>query len=214
MREILKDAGLEAKAGGSLMDNKVEIFPKQYSVGEGRCGNQVWLPLAGKSVPLRESLIEDGYRDGKREDAKGLIWPLSKEVEKRTKPERKTGSGPTAENPVECDAELAEIWSMLESLKFDNEEKDDFSYQRWMDIGFALNHGLARNDKGREMWSAWSCKGASASGPGDESIWAECEYKWSTMGLDGNVRNAITLDTLRFLSRQVRRAAPRSPPGP
>lgn len=50
--EVLGSCGLTNGTRG-VINGECEIFPKQASVGIGKYGNQVILPLSGWSVPLR-----------------------------------------------------------------------------------------------------------------------------------------------------------------
>ncbi len=204
MREILTDAGLTAKAGGCVSRGEVEIFPKQDKVqpgdGPGSFGNQAWLPLAGKSAPLKASLVADTYISGRREDVleglTGYLWPLSEGVEKRVRPEYGEGAGPGGGVPPHS-MPIGKIRRMLTFIAKDHGSKDDWSYATWMQtVAFGLHHETEGSEEGFQLWFEWSLtldKGA------DENA---LRAKWMSIKKknDGSDGRVVTLGSVMQLA--------------
>lgn len=74
MRTILACIGFSDGAGG-VANRQLEVFPKQSEIATTGFGNQFILPLAGKSVPLDESMAPLP-----RESLIAMFWPTSTPV--------------------------------------------------------------------------------------------------------------------------------------
>lgn len=156
VREFLNAAILTVgyKNGtGGVGKKEIEIFPKQNSVPEGGFGNQFFLPLAGKSVPLDPifdlDLMDKGY-------AAKMKWPVSapvvfvKQNALRTKNELMGGPRrPIGDHSLH--AESPEL--VLEALKH---VKNDVDYDEWIKILAALKGALGGNEKYYPEIEAWA----------------------------------------------------------
>jgi hypothetical protein len=117
---------------------EVEVFPKQDSVPLDGFGNQVILPLAGKSVPLDEFCMPLD-----REHALSMQWPASKPVPVIEKESAELARGP---NPARYDM----VASALDAIP--NEAEDDVDYDTFMKIMFGVVDGLGgRTDEARDL---------------------------------------------------------------
>lgn len=112
---ILRSCGYKSGTGG-VAAGEVEIYPKSDEVKPGRWGTQVWLPLAGLSVPLAWEDLAGELVPGSRDDVvgSGWVWPVADPVPVVERPAPRVlaagGSG------AETAAELAEIREMLGSV--------------------------------------------------------------------------------------------------
>ncbi len=184
LRVILAGTGFRDGTAG-VARGEIEIFPKQDSVAEGGFGNQFFLPLAGKSVPLEPLL---GLDPTDRDYAATLDWPVSDPVPVL---ERPAVALPPAPRELQS-ADLEKLRMMLTFIKPD--AAGDYSYDLWINkVGLALHHETQGSDDGLDLWDEWSARGHSY--PGHDV----CKYKWSTFS--GNTNRPTTVGTLKRLAR-------------
>ncbi len=187
---VLRSCMLKSGAGGLDVD-EVEIFPKQDFVPEGGYGNQVWLPLGGVSRPLEPDLVNGCLRPVALEwlvnvwDVGGWDWMISEPVPELPAIVRE------AHVPIVLDESalgerMSELKGMLDCVQ-------DYSYDTWLKIGFALHEGTAGRDEGLALWDEWSSRGAAYEA-------GACAAKWESMGKGGEGRNTVGLGTLRHLA--------------
>lgn len=187
---VLRSCMLGSGAGG-LDADEVEIFPKQDYVPEGGYGNQVWLPLGGISRPLEPDLIDGTLRPAPLEwlvnvwDVGGWDWIVSEPVPELPAVER-PAHVPVVLDESAMEEKVVEIRAMLSAVQ-------DYSYDTWLKIGFALHEGTAGRDEGLALWDEWSSRGAAYEA-------GACAAKWESMGKGGEGRNTVGLGTLRHLA--------------
>jgi len=194
LESVLRSCMLKSGTGG-LDAGEVEIFPKQDHVPIGGYGNQVWLPLGGVSHPLEPDFVDGTLRPAPLDwlvtmwDVGGWDWAVSDVV-------------PVLPPlPVVADAAPREIITFNEADQSKVGELQgmlscvqDYSYDVWLKIGFALHEATGGDDRGLGLWDEWS-----ARGPAYES--GVCAAKWATMGKGGESKNTIGLGTLRHLAQ-------------
>ena len=179
---------------------KVEIFPKQNRVAIGKIGSQVWLPFSGKSgVMVMEGIgaypalgagfVEDGTVLGIGDVLDlGLEWVKSNGVPFVERPVLEVGEGSGLSG-----GDLKALAEKLDFVGFD--QGADYSYERWLQVGFALHHETGGGLGGLDLWQRWSRKG---SGYSVEA----CDDKWQTMGGGGvGVGEMVTGRTVEALAR-------------
>lgn len=166
---VLRACMLRGGAGG-VARGEVEIFPKQDSVGEGGYGNQVWLPLGGKSVPLVAD-ADGALEVGGREWLAGVVsvagwrWEMSSDVAVVARPE-KVQRAPVVRDEATSGERVREAREWLGWVK-------DYSYDQWLRVGMCLHHGLGGSAEGLALWEEWSL-----GGDGFED--GACAAKWGT----------------------------------
>lgn len=186
LEEVLASIGYKNGTGG-VASQQIEIFPKQDKVEEGRFGNQFFLPLTGKSLPL-ETLFD--LEVMQPEYALSIDWKISKPVTKREKPKLPTNVLPTYSN--NDSAAIKELRLILSYIK--PSIGDDFDYDLWVKIGAAIHFETEGSAEGLSLWDELSARGVSYQG------YEECEEKWETFKHNGE--RVVTISTLKYLARE------------
>jgi len=193
---IVGVVGLSSGSSG-VACGRVEIFPKQNKVAVGKVGCQVWLPFSGKSgVMVMEGLgawptlgagfVDDGTVLGLADVLDlGLQWVKSAPVPVVEKPVLEPGTGLIS-------GDLKILADKLEFIGFD--QGGDYSYDRWLQVGFAIHHETSGGSDGLELWERWSARGAGY-------FTGACDHKWQTMG-SGSGSEVVTGRTLGVLARE------------
>lgn len=157
VRACVEWAGFKEGTGG-VGKRQVEIYPRQDSVGVGKRGSLVWLPLAGESVPV--TLGDGGAVIGRREDAEwmpALEWcvvPPAAPADERAGGGSGAGGKPTIPW-IDVLAALAAI---------DNTGEKSLDYDGWLRVVMAVHYeSVARGMEAEglaavEAWSAQSHK--------------------------------------------------------
>lgn len=127
-----------------LVENQIEVFPKQSDVAVGGFGNQFILPLAGASEPLDLGL---GICTGK-ESIVGMAWPTSTPVPDLERPAR------VGEDLVYDAEPIEKVSAALAAIK--NDGPSDYDW--WRNIGFAVHEATGGSEEGREVFMAWSAQ--------------------------------------------------------
>lgn len=182
IKQGLQSHGFKPGTAG-LTKGEIELFPKQDHVPVGGYGNQVWLPLGGKSAYLRSNeFVDDTLRPVSPESYGPEIWAMSDPVPVREKPVR--AALPALQEDQIEDA-LVDAAKMLPFIR-------RYDYDSWMRVGFALHNLSQGSDAGLVLWDNWSSKGDGYE-PGG------CTAKWATMdrGSDGR-RADVGIGTLRL----------------
>jgi len=195
MNEILAACGLREGSAGGLMAKRVEIFPKQHALSFTGTGNQTFLPLARKSVPLDKT----GFMAGEmqplpRNAILNEPWRVSAPVKFVKTPEIVI-SAVNAEN-----FNSDHYKELLSFIGFDTDV--DYSYEVWLEVGFGLHHASGGSEEGLALWDAWSAKGSSYSV--DDFEGGECLYKWETMHEDNNGSDGTKVITGRSIKHRAR----------
>lgn len=158
LTQVLADCGFTNGVKG-LIDNEVEIFPKQDEIRPGAYGNQFILPLAGLSVPLdvgtfevlsKESIID---RD----------FTLSFDVPLQQRPVRV--------KPVDTEPKDLEDWQ--EALRaIPNSGDNELDYDGWRNIIFAIHSASGGSDEGLALAHEFSAKSSRYDGDFlDNRVW-------------------------------------------
>ena len=199
--KVVDVVGLKPGTSG-VANGKVEIFPKQNKVAVGKIGSQVWLPFSGRSgvitmeglggwPALGAGFVEDGTVLGLGDVLDlGLQWVKSADVAFVERLVLEFGEGLGLSG-----GDLKILAEKLDYVGFD--QGSDYSYDRWLQVGFALHHETGGGVDGLDLWRQWSARGAGYS---DE----ECEFKWQTMGGSSGVGvgEMVTGRTLGVLARE------------
>ncbi len=141
MRGVLSDHDLYDGPGG-LAKGAVEVFPKQNKVVVGKFGNQVWLPLAGKSNPLAPESLMDLPRQAVCELAMEMSAPV---------PVLEMPPAPGYEMAVPPTGEMALYRQALMLLPASYYNGEGSAYQNWLNILFALHYESGGSEVGRSI---------------------------------------------------------------
>lgn len=181
LKEVLNALGLSSGTQG-LANSEVELFPKQDHVPEGGFGNQVWLPLGGKSAYLCcNELIDEFLRPVAPKNYDASIWVMSDAVPVL---ERPVQEALPAILPEDIEDALIEVADMLPSIKA-------YDYDNWIRVGFAIHNVSGGSDAGLVLWDNWSSHGPNYE-PG------VCSKRWGTMARGSG--NDVGIGTLRMLA--------------
>ena len=175
-----------------VKNQQIEIFPKQNQVETGRYGSQVFLPLAGNSVPLD---MANGLSLMPRDAILALEWPLSKPVPLLNRPFPSLRSKRSA--LVEANYAL---WR--EQIKF--LDPDECSYEDWLRIGMALHYETNGALEGLELWDMWSSgelRNDGETGSAKYLSYSDLEHRWN--GFKINLQKPVTQDTIAKLARKA-----------
>jgi hypothetical protein len=138
------------------------------------------------SPKLRQFVRLTGWRQG----PVGELAPLPEEL--RAPIDRRDTTAP-AEPAADAPVDLAVVESALEKLD------PDTSYKEWLEVGFALHHGLG--PQGLEVWDRWSASDGST-----KYRHGECAERWKSFKGRG-----ISIDSLFYLARKAGWRDPRDP---
>jgi len=172
IRELIGELGYIDKAGGrGVLDNQVEVFPKQDSVPLGSYGNQFILPLGGNSRFIDPVF---GLMDDNEEAASEIVWEMSDPVVAVDRPKKKD------------EGELIELieaqpLDLTRDQIIDVMKRVDVSttgYDEWMRIGAALHHQFEGSDEGLKLFDAWSSKDTRPNMYSKKSV----KDKWKSFG--------------------------------
>lgn len=162
LRRGLQACGLRNGTGG-LVAKAVEIFPKQSAVPLDGFGNQVILPLCGKSEPLLYCDLAGLVPLG-RAGAVGMSWPISAPVPLVAPPER-----------VHVDASTAGCGLdplMLSALDSLNRNGQDLDYDSWRSVVFAIHHETGGSPEGLSLAHDFSSRSRKHDAAFlDERVW-------------------------------------------
>ena len=171
LRAAIGELGYVDKAGGKgLVDNFIEVFPKQDSVPVGGKGNQVVLPLGGLSRYIDPvfGLIESN------DDAATMIeWQMSAPV-----------ATLTDEGTIGQDFELEQLIAQ-EPLDISEDEAvaylkaypaESCDYEAWVRAGAAIHHQFRGSERGLQIFDAWSKQDADRY---DKKV---VKQKWDSFG--------------------------------
>jgi len=166
LRGILLDIDYVDMAGGrGILDNRIEVFPKQDAVPMGGMGNQFILPLGAQSryIDPAQGLIEDNGAA-----AKMLVWEASQDIAPVTEGDEPLGDGlegkGATQQTFDMDFEQAVAQQPLDLTE---QEIIDYlkaypasecDYHQWMIVGAALHHQYQGSDHGLKIFNAWSAK--------------------------------------------------------
>ena len=157
MAQVLSMAGLKSGTKG-VAAGQAEIFPKQDSVPLDGWGNMFVLPLAGESVALDPDTLAFI-------EPSDLDFPLSDPVEVLPPPERLPALlAPSA-------PEVSEVREALAAI-----DPNDFDYEGWIKILFAVHSGTDGSDEGLALMHEWSARFERYDA---EASHAETEKQWS-----------------------------------
>ncbi len=144
----LRSCGYKSGTKG-VQAKEVEVFPKQSSVPAGGYGNQAVLPLSGHSVPLVFEPLLDEWVAGSREDALGMVWPMSEPV-------------PVLERPAPVTRSAAEVvgFDELRALlaAIPNSGEHELGHDDWRDCLFIIHHETNGSEDGRALAHEFSAK--------------------------------------------------------
>jgi len=160
LRSIIMDLGYVDKAGGrGVLDDWIEVFPKQDYVPEGGNGNQFILPLGAQSryIDPAAGLIEDNGAA-----AKMLVWEASKDIAPVTESLESSDAPISHPSTIDMDFEIVVAQQplgidrdrIIEYLK--SIPCADCSYDEWVEVGAALHHETQGSADGLKLFDAWS----------------------------------------------------------
>jgi hypothetical protein len=145
--EFLQSIGFKNGTKG-VVSREVEVFPKQDAVGPGEFGNQVILPLAGKSEPLDP--IFDLMPMGK-EYITQVVWETSTPVRVRQRPVVERSALSDGADPI------TRVRAALFAIPNDG-GPDSPDYHGWTALGFAVYDATGGSDEGLDVFTEWSAK--------------------------------------------------------
>lgn len=178
LTRVAKICGFTVGTEGAA-DGQLEIYPKQDAVVIGGYGNQVWLPLAGKSAPLAPDFIDNTLRPVPLSylASGGWFWPVSDDLEKIERPAGEVadiagvGGAVATFDPAALGGKLSLWRDWLSYMR-------DYSYTAWTQVGMALHHASAGAPEALALWENWS-----AAGTGFEV--GACAAKWVSFDKGG-----------------------------
>ncbi|MBN6728209.1 PriCT-2 domain-containing protein [Burkholderia multivorans] len=157
---------------------QVECFPKQSSVPHDGYGNMFVLPLAGKSVPLDASELDDMPKSYVTE----MDWPISAPV---PRVEREVVVPSAAVTP----AELGVLKSALDAIP--NSGEHELDYDSWRNVLFGVHHASQGSDDGLALVHEFSAR-SSKYDP------AKTDRDWGYAGK--NQGTPITIGTVKAMA--------------
>jgi P4 family phage/plasmid primase-like protien len=163
LKAALQGSGFSVGTKG-VAAGQVELFPKQDEVPADGFGNQVVLPLAGASVPLRFDDLVGGWVAGDRESALDIEWRASEPVPFARKPDRaahRVGAPVTG---------FDELCALIDAIP--NSGSDALDYDEWWRVVAAVHHETDGSDIGLQLAHEFSSKSEKYD-PGflDERVW-------------------------------------------
>ncbi len=170
VRQWLADAlvacGLRNGTKG-LAAGEVEVFPKQNRVSAEGFGNQVVLPLAGRSVPLVYEELAGGWVAGSREDVLFVDWKVSDPVPQRERPQQRVGA-------VQVGLGLGgggELGELLGAIP--NTGGLELGYDEWFRVVAAIHHETGGSDLGLGLAHQFSSRAEGKYDAAflDERVW-------------------------------------------
>ena len=181
LKERLKVLGFSVGTAG-VARKQIEIFPKQNFVPMGGAGNQFFLPLANKSVPLDSDLF---YTPLKKEDASLIKWLPSHPV-----PVLEPPAIPKAKEKKKSlySGDFSVLKTALDKLD------PSADYDTWLKIGMALHQESGGSQEGLDLWDEWSAE--SVLYPGEDELAA----KWRSFKITKN--NVITAGFIKNLAEK------------
>jgi predicted P-loop ATPase len=185
LRSALASAGFSDGAGG-VAQGKVEVFPKQNAVAEGKFGNMFILPLGGKSVPLEASTLDDLDKS----NAHLINWPVSAEVPAVTPPKSH------AEIPLstaDVEQKLLKLSSALDAIPYGGADK--FGYHRFLNFVLAIHHASGGSSGGLKLAHSFFQRA-------DEYDGGEIDHLWLNAESNPNGIRPVTSATIYYEARQ------------
>ncbi|OTP69467.1 VapE domain-containing protein [Caballeronia sordidicola] len=180
--EILGSVGLADGARGGIAAGVVEVFPKQ-DVGSD-VGHMLYLPLAGKSVPLDEEM-----QPLERSALLDIDWSISDSIQTRERPAQVERS--TTPVPVE----LEEIGKLIDQIP--NAGEHELPYEKgpegrdYLSMIIAIHRATDGSDDGLTLAHALAAKSSKYD---DKDV--DHRYRSVTAREGG-----ITVETLRSAAR-------------
>lgn len=151
LRGVLADVGLRPGTRG-VVNAEVEVFPKQSSVGPDGWGNQVILPLAGKSALLVmeecSGLLEEA---GRPLDAGDWRASPAVPVVQREQAVPVTGDRPEG---LWVDALMA----LPNGLEVEGRGDTSLGYDDWFRVVCGIHHETGGSAEGLELAQDWSAR--------------------------------------------------------
>jgi len=141
LRQVLQACGLDDRGRtGGVAAGVVEVYPKQDHIPPGGFGNQVFLPLAGQSVPLDLDLgmVLD------REAALGLAWPCSEPVPVVAAPVRQVSERSESADPIE------KVSTALHRIP-----TEALDYADWHKLLCAVHEATEGSEDGLDLMQDW-----------------------------------------------------------
>lgn len=172
LRSAIDELGFKDGTKG-VVNNEIEIFPKQDSVPADGYGNYFILPLGGKSRfidPVFGAAVEDNALA-----ADDIVWQMSAPV-------------PEVLVDLDDDCDLA---TFAASQKTDltpeqvvevlgRADVSELDYDAWVGIGMAIYHQFDGSEEGFEIFNEWSSTD-EREGQYDERT---CRKHWDSFGGD------------------------------
>lgn len=145
--DVLASCGF-ANGTKGVAQGQVEVFPKQDMVPIDGFGNQMILPLAGKSVPLDPT---HDFEPAPREWATSMPWPVSEPVGVREREARASvANGTGARAPLDL------LRSAAAAIPNEGDAAPD--YDRWHRLVCAIHQGTGGSDEGLELAAEFSAR--------------------------------------------------------
>lgn len=167
VRELLAD--LLAACGftngtSGVANRQVEIFPKQDSIPADGWGNMFVLPGSGQSAALAPDTLDEI-------DWKDVEWSESLAVPVVAKPVFEAST--VGDTP-----ELATVREALDQL-----DPNDFGYDEWVRILFAVHAGTDASEDGRALMHEWSSKFSRYTSEETDKQWNAAKIKPGGIGI-------------------------------
>ena len=198
---VLESVGLAVGTGG-VGAKQVELFPKQDIVPRGGYGNQVILPLAGKSewlawCELSGMLVPAGGR------LSASAWQMSPPVPVAPPVERPARA---AIEPLD-DAGLRVLAEALEAITMAvwTDKIPGWGRDQWRNCLFGIHEAYQGSDAGRALAHEWSQGIPDYDEAAVDKVWDSAE-----LGKPG----AIGVGTLKWLARSIGWFDPSNRPNP
>jgi len=156
VRAAVESAGY-AEGTGGVGKQQVEVYPRQDSVGVGKRGSLVWLPLAGESVPV--TLGDGEARIGHQEDAEWMPAPAWAAVPPAVAgPDRGAGGGGGGAGGRPT-VPWSDVLAALQAVE--NSGADSLDYDGWLRVVMAVHYEASARgclDEGLAAVEAWSAQ--------------------------------------------------------
>jgi len=143
---------------------EAEILPKQDSVPADGWGNMFILPGAGESAPLDPVSLDEIEWDA-------VAWSTSDPVPVVAKPVFEAST-------VGTPPELADVRDALDQL-----DPNDFGYDEWVRILFAVHAGTDASEDGRALFHEWSSKFSRYTPEETDKQWNAAKIKPGGIGI-------------------------------
>ncbi|WP_218145015.1 VapE domain-containing protein [Nitrosospira briensis] len=154
-----------------MAQGKVEVFPKQNGVAEGRFGNMFILPLGGRSVPLAASTLDDMDKS----KAHLINWMISADVPVVVLPKYRPKIPLSVE---EVEKELSKLSSALNGIPYQGSDRIGYTY--FLNFVFGIHHASGGSPEGLALAHSFFCRADEYDEREINELWARAKHEPGT----------------------------------